>query len=64
MNVSNCTDNELAAALLAYLKAGVGSTPPLIMKAGTWLSGRAETKAAFAAAFPDMMDKPKTKKKK
>jgi hypothetical protein len=64
MNVSNCTPNELAAAMMAFLKAGAGSTAPLYVRDGTWLSGRADTKAAFADHFPGMMSKTKTKKGK
>lgn len=64
MNVSDCTPNELAAAMMSYLKAGAGSTPPLSLRDGTWLSGRADTKSAFADQFPAMMSKTKTKKGK
>lgn len=64
MNVSNCTPNELAAAMISYLKEGAGSTPPIVLRGGAWLSSRADTQAAFADQFPGMMSKTKVKKGK
>lgn len=64
MTVSNCTDNELDAAVMAYLIMGPGSSPPIQIRAGTWLSRRRETQEAFAEKFPRQMDKLKTKRTK
>jgi hypothetical protein len=64
MNVTNCTDNELDAAVMIYLIAGAGAEAPIQIRAGTWLSGRAATKEAFAERFPRQMDQLKTKRTK
>ena len=64
MTTSNCTDDELDAAVMAYLVAGPGSTPPLRLRAGAWLSSRQETREAFAERFPRQMDQFKPRKKR
>lgn len=49
---------------MAYLIAGAGSSPPIQIKAGSWLSRRRETQEAFAERFPRQMDQLKTKRTK
>lgn len=62
MNASNCTDDQLHAAVYQFLRLGPSWTFPVEVKGKTWGSTRAETKAAFAERFPQCMEKLKIKK--
>ena len=66
MNAVNATDNELALAMLLFLRQGPDRPEGGWFKIGrsTWLSTRAETKGEYAVRFPGNMDQVSNKKRR
>lgn len=56
MNILNASDDQVALAMLLYLRLGAGSQPPITSEDFKWRRTRAATKEEFARRFPRQMD--------